>query len=239
VAALRQALLDSVTEQDMQAVALALLVRAKAGDVAAAKLLLAYALGKPAESVDPDTLDLREWLLFQQGPAQEQDLAAVLGGLPPALACTVARAALPAIEGQLAGLLAQALAPPAAEKAGEAPPKNGAVPEAVGTEGRGPRADEAPTTARAGASTAGPAGGNGPQAAARPAPTAATGGPGCGGCAARPGPGTRPSPANAGRRVGAAHQAVPAPAPGAERPRPPGGRSGAAPLPGGLAQGMV
>jgi hypothetical protein len=39
--------------------------KAKEGDVAAAKLVLAYAIGKPTEAVNPDTVDLEEWRLHQ------------------------------------------------------------------------------------------------------------------------------------------------------------------------------
>ena len=57
VAALRKVILDSVSEEDLLAIALALKARAKEGNVGAAKLLLAYAIGKPASSPDPDRLD--------------------------------------------------------------------------------------------------------------------------------------------------------------------------------------
>jgi hypothetical protein len=53
VAALRKALLASVTAQDMAEVTQALVRRAKEGHVTAAKLLLAYTLGKPAAPVGP------------------------------------------------------------------------------------------------------------------------------------------------------------------------------------------
>src|SRR4051794_20508754 len=66
VAALRKALLDTVTEDDLRAVAASLVEQARAGDLAAARLLLAYTIGRPAEPVDPDTLDHQEWDLFRQ-----------------------------------------------------------------------------------------------------------------------------------------------------------------------------
>src|SRR5215475_13270359 len=50
VAALRKALLETVTEQDMIEIAHALMIQAKMGDVAAAKLLIAYTLGKLMEA---------------------------------------------------------------------------------------------------------------------------------------------------------------------------------------------
>src|SRR5262249_47504736 len=48
------------TEEGLLAVTDALLVKAKEGRVSAAKLLLSYALGKPAPAPDPDCLDGQE-----------------------------------------------------------------------------------------------------------------------------------------------------------------------------------
>jgi hypothetical protein len=51
---------------------------ARGGDVAAAKLLLAYTLGRPTPAVDPDGLDRAEWLLCQEWP----DSVLSFAGLP-------------------------------------------------------------------------------------------------------------------------------------------------------------
>jgi len=51
VADLRAAFLDALTPEDMRAVALALLLKARSGDLTAAKLLLQYSLGKPVANV--------------------------------------------------------------------------------------------------------------------------------------------------------------------------------------------
>jgi hypothetical protein len=72
VAALRRALLEVVSEQDVQDVAVQLVLLSRAGDVAAMKLLLAYAIGKPTEAVDPDSLDLKEWQLYRQSLARPE-----------------------------------------------------------------------------------------------------------------------------------------------------------------------
>jgi hypothetical protein len=48
VAALRCALLAALTPQDLEAVAQGLLRQAREGNVAAARLLLSYRLGRPA-----------------------------------------------------------------------------------------------------------------------------------------------------------------------------------------------
>src|SRR5207249_6796255 len=60
VARLRQVILNRLTEEDLLAITEALLAKAKEGSVSAAKLLLAYALGKPASMPDPDRLDGQE-----------------------------------------------------------------------------------------------------------------------------------------------------------------------------------
>src|SRR5256886_17646863 len=65
VAALRKVILNRLTEEDLLAITEALLARAKEGSVGAAKLLLAYAIGKPASAPDPDRLDGQELKHFK------------------------------------------------------------------------------------------------------------------------------------------------------------------------------
>src|SRR6516165_1785352 len=77
-AALRQVLLDTVTSEDLRAIVGRLVEAAKQGDVTAARLILSYTVGKPAPSVDPDTLDLQEWALWQQMPVLAQTLQSLL-----------------------------------------------------------------------------------------------------------------------------------------------------------------
>src|SRR4051812_14248262 len=60
VAQLRKVIINRVTEEDLLAITEALLAKAKEGSVGAAKLLLSYALGKPASAPDPDRLDGQE-----------------------------------------------------------------------------------------------------------------------------------------------------------------------------------
>src|SRR5262245_19879681 len=55
-AALRQALLNKVTAQEIEAIADKLMQLAKEGTVAAAKLLFLHTIGKPAPAVEPDHL---------------------------------------------------------------------------------------------------------------------------------------------------------------------------------------
>ena len=95
VAGLRAALLDVVTVERLQALATKLYDLALGGDVAAAKLILCYAIGKPTDVVDPDLLDHQEFKLLdaaeprgsppgdclRRGPGPgERDGARVAGG---------------------------------------------------------------------------------------------------------------------------------------------------------------
>jgi len=60
VARLRSALLDAVGDDGLTDIVQGMVTAAKGGDVAAAKLLLSYLLGKPVESVEPDYVDIHE-----------------------------------------------------------------------------------------------------------------------------------------------------------------------------------
>jgi hypothetical protein len=102
VAALRQALLRAVTEEDVQDVAKRLLELARVGDVAAMKLLLGYVLGRPAEVVDPDTLDLREWQLYRESLAPPEEMRGMLGKIPPEFGLLMLRLVLPSMADRLA-----------------------------------------------------------------------------------------------------------------------------------------
>ena len=77
VAALRKALVDAVTPQDIQEVAAALIARAKEGNVQAAKLLLSYAIGKPEQAPQPDHLDAHEWEIYRATTPMKEEAAAV------------------------------------------------------------------------------------------------------------------------------------------------------------------
>ncbi len=56
----------------------------KAGDAAAAKLLLAYGIGLPTEAVNPDRVELEEFRLLKECPTPARVRQLLLDGLPPA-----------------------------------------------------------------------------------------------------------------------------------------------------------
>jgi len=85
VAALRQALLNSVTPADLQAVAKALIQRAVEGNVQAAKLLLSYTIGKPQPAPEPDRMDADEWNVYQEtAPMKHESATVIQAGVPEA-----------------------------------------------------------------------------------------------------------------------------------------------------------
>jgi hypothetical protein len=86
VAARRKALLDAISPEDVAAVGKELLSRSLAGDVAAAKVLLAYVVGNPGPMVDPDNLDLQELQVLFRRPFRSQLCLHALEGVDPAAA---------------------------------------------------------------------------------------------------------------------------------------------------------
>jgi len=125
-AALRRAFCEAVTEEDIWLLARQLLVKAREGDLTAAKVLFAYTIGKPVDAVDPDTLDLDEWQLFLRNPADIQEMVRVLHGMPTSLACTLLRLMLPNTESTFKKDVTQMLAPaPAKKSRRKAAPTNG------------------------------------------------------------------------------------------------------------------
>ena len=73
VARLRSTLLDAVGENGLADIVQGMITAAKGGDVAAAKLLLSYLLGKPVESVEPDYVEIHERQLQSKDRALDSD----------------------------------------------------------------------------------------------------------------------------------------------------------------------
>lgn len=88
VAKLRAALVQRVSEEDMVQIAEQLIARAKLGNLAAIKLLFQYVLGKPADTVNPDTLDIEEWRQCYEPLGQiMQEVPKTMETLPAKVAC--------------------------------------------------------------------------------------------------------------------------------------------------------
>ena len=81
-AALRAALVNAVTERDIQDILDILLLNAKAGHLPTIKFLFAYVLGKPKPVVEPDLLDLQEMQMFQQSAQPPEALETLCDQLP-------------------------------------------------------------------------------------------------------------------------------------------------------------
>jgi hypothetical protein len=95
VADLRKALFDAVSAEDVQAIAQKLANRAKKGDVAAAKLLLSYLIGKPAAAVNPDRLDLEEMEFFRSLPEAEEMMEVLTNRIGADAVCGILQGAIP------------------------------------------------------------------------------------------------------------------------------------------------
>jgi hypothetical protein len=95
-AQLRKVLLEVVTPEEMRQVAFTLLLRAKTGNLPAIKLLLQYVIGKPAEGVDPDRLEVEEWKLAQESKVNVAEMHDTVQQLPAETANVIVRHARPA-----------------------------------------------------------------------------------------------------------------------------------------------
>jgi len=95
VAALRRLLLEAVTPEKLQEIVNALVAKAEAGDVPAAKLVLSYTLGRPAAAPDPDRDELHEWQIFKEQAQMARDVNSVCLAPEPRLYVELARGLRP------------------------------------------------------------------------------------------------------------------------------------------------
>jgi len=72
VARLRASLIEAVGD-GLKDIVQGMVTAAKGGDVAAAKLLLSYLLGKPVESVEPDYVEIHERQLQSKDRSLDSD----------------------------------------------------------------------------------------------------------------------------------------------------------------------
>jgi hypothetical protein len=91
----RQAFADAITVEELGALARQLYLQALAGDLAAARLVLAYTIGKPAPAAEPDRLDVQELQLWQQSAVPADFVPSLVNQLPPTLALPLLQLAWP------------------------------------------------------------------------------------------------------------------------------------------------
>jgi hypothetical protein len=96
MAQLRSALLESATPERLKALGDELYRAALGGNCEAAKLWLAYCVGRPAEVVDPDTLDLEEFRLLETNPTAARIIHLAIDGVPAARGSEILSFVLPA-----------------------------------------------------------------------------------------------------------------------------------------------
>jgi hypothetical protein len=140
VAALRQLLLERVSDEDLGAIIDRLVEKAKEGDVSAARLVLSYTVGKPSSAVDPDELDIHEMDIFTRETLTAPQSTAPLEGIPASLAATIIRGALPHMTEQRGQTLAAGLT--AFDQDDEEEEDDQETPVAAPTPVAGNRADE-------------------------------------------------------------------------------------------------
>ena len=83
VAALRQAFVRAVPPERIERIASKMADLADAGDVQAAKLVMAYAIGKPQPAPEPDKMDVDEWQCHQQAIIMKQEAPALCNAGDP------------------------------------------------------------------------------------------------------------------------------------------------------------
>jgi hypothetical protein len=105
VGRLRKALLDCLTEEAMVEIGRKLIELAREGDVQAIRLLFSYTLGKPAEAVSPDRLDLDEWECLGQAAQIQRELPGMMTIPDPELPLEMVRAVRPAVARDMARMM--------------------------------------------------------------------------------------------------------------------------------------
>jgi hypothetical protein len=95
IAEFRRVLCTRIQPQDLGLLAQLLLERAQEGDMAALKLLLLYTVGRPAEPVNPDLVDLNEWQHYVQMTTRADEFATLAEGVPLQVAMEFMRTIMP------------------------------------------------------------------------------------------------------------------------------------------------
>ena len=89
VAELRHIILDCLGEEELADIIHAMIEQAKQGDVAAARLLLQYSLGKPAVAVEPDRMHIDEFQIIKDSAVPSAEWLSMLMNTTSAKAATL------------------------------------------------------------------------------------------------------------------------------------------------------
>jgi hypothetical protein len=134
-AALRSALLRQLTEEQIEKVAALLLQKALEGDLAAIRLVLLYAIGKPTPAVNPDDLDRQELEYHRADRVSPEEMERLTAALMPlAMANELLRTLAPCRAADLARLFndeVQAREQPPEQDLDEEPAEPAAEPSAA------------------------------------------------------------------------------------------------------------
>jgi len=131
VAKLRQVAHRVVTEEELEQVFRALLEQAKQGHVPAAKLVLSYTIGKPAQTENPDTVDHQELEVAHAGKQAAIKGLSNAQSMPPAVAANIVRLATGTTEMQQHRTLAKWVREGRIDPA-DVPPRQGNLADAFG-----------------------------------------------------------------------------------------------------------
>jgi hypothetical protein len=88
---------NCISDDEMIQLFRILYTKAMDGDVSAAKLVLAYKVGKPVDCPNPDTIDRDEWDHYQQDAIEPNAMQQVLSSLPTRVGNDIVRTALPIV----------------------------------------------------------------------------------------------------------------------------------------------
>ena len=99
VAALRKTILNTVKPENMERITNRLMQMAEEGNLQAAKLLLAYAIGKPQPAPSPDRLDIDEWNIFRETGSMQQETPNLANTCSPDFYLDTVRVTRPCVSG--------------------------------------------------------------------------------------------------------------------------------------------
>jgi hypothetical protein len=86
---------NAVSEEDMLRIVNKMIEKAANGDACAAKLIVAYCIGKPLPGHHPDSIDRDEWDHYQKDAMNDKEMKLVMSALPTSVGNDIARVSLP------------------------------------------------------------------------------------------------------------------------------------------------